>query len=33
MSDRSIDQVVTECARYWRDTGVPGDASRKCATN
>ena len=23
MTDRSVDQIVTECARYWRDTGVP----------
>lgn len=25
MADRSIDQTVAECARYWRDTGVPSD--------
>lgn len=25
MTDRSIDHVVAECARYWRDTGVPSD--------
>jgi membrane protein implicated in regulation of membrane protease activity len=29
MSDRSIDQVVAECARYWRDTGVPSDRVRE----
>jgi membrane protein implicated in regulation of membrane protease activity len=23
MTDRSVDQTVAECARYWRDTGVP----------
>lgn len=23
MTDRSVDQIVAECARYWRDTGVP----------
>jgi len=23
MTDRSVDHTVAECARYWRDTGVP----------
>lgn len=23
MSDRNVDRVVAECARYWSDTGVP----------
>jgi membrane protein implicated in regulation of membrane protease activity len=23
MTDRSVEQTVAECARYWRDTGVP----------
>ena len=25
MTDRSVDQTIAECARYWRDTGVPSD--------
>ena len=25
MTERSIEQTVAECARYWRDTGVPSD--------
>jgi len=25
VTDRNVDQTVNECARYWRDTGVPGD--------
>ncbi|MEA3502449.1 MAG: hypothetical protein U9R47_06710, partial [Actinomycetota bacterium] len=25
MTDRQVDRTVNECARYWRDTGVPGD--------
>jgi membrane protein implicated in regulation of membrane protease activity len=26
MSERTIDQVLAGCARYWRSTGVPADA-------
>jgi len=25
VTDRNIDQIVNECARYWRDTGVPNE--------
>jgi len=25
VTDRNIDQIVSECARYWRDTGVPSE--------
>ncbi len=25
MTNHSIDQIVDECARYWRDTGVPSE--------
>ncbi len=25
MTSHSIDQIVNECARYWRDTGVPSE--------
>lgn len=25
MTDRNVDRTVSECARYWRDTGVPDD--------
>jgi membrane protein implicated in regulation of membrane protease activity len=25
MTDRNADTIVVECARYWRDTGVPAD--------
>jgi membrane protein implicated in regulation of membrane protease activity len=25
VADRSVDRTVSECARYWRDTGVPGE--------
>jgi membrane protein implicated in regulation of membrane protease activity len=25
VTDRSVDRTVDECARYWRDTGVPGE--------
>ena len=26
MTDRTIDQVITGCVRYWESTGVPADA-------
>ncbi len=25
VTDRNVDRVVNECARYWRDTGVPSE--------
>jgi membrane protein implicated in regulation of membrane protease activity len=25
VTDRNVDRTVSECARYWRDTGVPDD--------
>ena len=25
VTDRNVDRTVNECARYWRDTGVPND--------
>jgi membrane protein implicated in regulation of membrane protease activity/DNA-binding ferritin-like protein (Dps family) len=25
VTDRNVDQIVNECARYWRDTGVPSE--------
>ena len=26
VTSQDVDRTVNECARYWRDTGVPGDA-------
>ena len=25
VTDRNVYQIVSECARYWRDTGVPNE--------